>query len=101
MVNKLKHQATVVEGARPLVLVRRRFQRLVSSPSRAEDGADGLSVGGVAGPTWTRTRSVSPVDILVLMSAEVSSTQSNPAHSVSRSSANYQTLVPNVHTNRS
>ena len=37
MVNKLKNQATVVEG--PLVLVRRRFQRPVSSPSRAEDGA--------------------------------------------------------------
>ena len=39
MVNKLKNQATVVEGARPL-RVRRWFQRLVSSPSRAEDGAD-------------------------------------------------------------
>ena len=38
-------------------------------------GLTRLSVGGVAGPTWTRTRSVSPVDILVLMSAEVSLTE--------------------------
>ena len=69
------------------------FRGLSRLPLGLRTGLTRLSVGGVAGPTWTRTRSVSPVDILVLMSAEVSRTQSNVAHSVTRSFANYQTLV--------
>ena len=101
MVNKLKNQATVVKVRDHWCWCDDDFRGLSRLPLGLRTGLSRLSVGGVAGPTWIRTRSVSPVDSLVLMSAEVSRTQSNAAHSVSRPFANYQTLVPNVHTNRS